>query len=118
MAILDGCLDERRPRIADAGSASFRDDGDVARSGQVSEDLGDPPLTVAVKVADDSWCCYVMPGQQGPRRAGVLGGDERNLAEHTQRSKGDVLQIADRGCDDVERPHVARPLADRRGGRG
>ena len=42
--------------------------------------------------------------EERARAARVLGGDEIDLAEHAQRPQGDVLQVADRGGDDVEGP--------------
>ena len=41
--------------------------------------------------------------QQMLRRARVLGRDHIDLAENAQRAQGDVLEVPDRRCDDVER---------------
>ncbi len=43
----------------------------------------------------------VVAGQELACRARVFGGDEGHFPQHTQRSQGDVLQVADGSGDDV-----------------
>jgi hypothetical protein len=42
-----------------------------------------------------------MSMEQPSRPAGVLGGDQLNFPEDSQRAECDVLQVADGGADDV-----------------
>ena len=46
----------------------------------------------------------VMP-QEDARGPSVLSGHERGLAKDAKRSQTDVLKVADRRCNDVERSH-------------
>ena len=51
--------------------------------------------------------------QQARGAARVLAGDERDLAQDAHRAQGDVLEVAERRGDDVERPCGLRPSSMR-----
>src|SRR5579883_99507 len=47
----------------------------------------------------------IVVGEQLAGGTGVLGRDNAHLAQHAQRSQGDVFEIADRRADQVEGAH-------------
>ena len=92
--------------VADDGRAAFGNEGDVAVA-QGGEDLGGPRRPVVLVIADEAGLpagrqgADAVAGEQLAGGAGVLGGDEGDLTQDAKGTKGDVLQVADRGGDDV-----------------
>ena len=90
-----------RAGIADGGGAGVGDEGDVTlRKGFQQHGQFRHPVVVVVAGAGG---VNVVAGEEPSRRAGIFGGDEGYLAEHAECTQGDVLQIADWRCYDVER---------------
>src|SRR5262249_1625314 len=108
----------------DARRAGVGDERNGGAVGEAAEDLRAPRELVVLEVGHGRRM-DVEVGEQRPRAARVLAGDQVDLAQHTQRARGDVLEIADRCGDDEERaagaqatrtvPGPRTPASDARG---
>jgi hypothetical protein len=84
------------------------DHRDPAAGRERLDELAGPPGLVALEVRDHLAIGVARPQrvdvrQQEPRRAGVLGGDQVRLAEDPRRAQRQILEVADRRADDVQR---------------
>ena len=95
------------PRITDSGTAGIGDQGHLLAPAETVEDLGRPTGFVETKVADHRLAESEM-GQQLAGVSRVLGDDDVALLQHTQGAQGDVLQVPDRGGDQIQGPRDER----------
>jgi hypothetical protein len=99
---------KRLTGVGDGGSAGVADEGDVAR-GKCFEEAVAAGTFVEGVVAEE-WSLDAEMGEQAAGVSGILGGDQGDLAEDAQGAGGDVLQVADRGGDDVEVAHASSAI--------
>jgi len=93
--VISGIRDPRRTRVGDERHR---------RAGLEPRHEGRRPLALDGVVVAGERARDAVALEQRARAARVLGGDEVDLAEDAQRPQGHVLQVADRGGDDVEGP--------------
>ena len=87
--------------------SGVRNERQRVSGGELFEQEGDlPPLVVLVEAR--RWRPDVVPTQEPGSVAGVLRGDERDLAEDPERTQCDVFQVSDGRCDDVQRGRHGR----------
>ena len=89
--------------VADQRGASVADERDVLAGAEPRQQLIGAGAFVVVVVADRARPDVVVAGERGevPR---VLGGDDAHASEHVARARAQVIGIADRHGDEVERP--------------
>ena len=87
-------------------SAPELDDKAVAQA--LDEGGGALGLVVLVEGQDATRGVDVEVLAEATQAAGVLRGDERNLAEDPEGTQGDVFQVSDGRCDDVQRGRHGR----------
>ena len=106
--VADG-LHERGAGVRDSRGAGVRHQRDRFA---LREPTGNPidtrPLVVLVNAEDLR--INIEMTKQDARPARIFGSDELDLLENLERAKGDVVEVADRGGDQVERPQVSRRL--------
>lgn len=90
--------------VGDAGGTGIGDEGDVA-GGEGGEESVLAGAFVEGVVADEGSVNSEV-GKEAAGVAGVLGGDEGDLAKGAEGAGGDVFEIADGGGDDVEGAHT------------
>ena len=95
--------DQMVARIGDSRRARVGDERH-RRAGLEPRDEGRRPLALDGVVVAGERARDAVALEERARAARVLGGDEIDLAEDAQRPQGHVLQVADRGGDDVEGP--------------
>ncbi len=86
-----GVADRRRARIGHECNVTLR---------EAFQYLRDALPHVVVRIADELRVQAVV-SQEDAGGAGVFGGHERDLGQHTQSAQADVLQVADRRGYDV-----------------
>ena len=101
-ATLDAGLNQLQTRVADARRAGIGHEGEALGTGQAPEQLWQPsPGVVFVKT--DGPSRDTVRGEQSRRAARIFSGDQGHLTKDAQRPKRDVLEVADRGRDHVQR---------------
>ncbi len=98
---VDGGRGNEPAGVGDAGRACVADDGDPGAGFEVGDQFGGAAGLV-VHVVAEGRCGDAEVVQQLLGLACVLAGDAIDGAEDTKGAEGDVFEIADRGCDEVE----------------
>ncbi len=97
-----GRLDHHGTWIGDAGGARITHKSDRFPRLEPPDQGSGASMFVVLVQADERGGYLIVP-EQVAGSAGVLGGHQRDLAENTKGSEGDVLQITDRSAHDEER---------------
>mmetsp|Transcript_43843 Transcript_43843/g.109076 ORF Transcript_43843/g.109076 Transcript_43843/m.109076 type:complete len:233 (-) Transcript_43843:71-769(-) len=100
-----------QPRVRDAGRARVGDERDRLICRKRREQQRDGACGIVFVVGDDPLSADAQVAEQRGGHAGVFARDHVRLTQRADRSQRQVLQVADRGGDDVQRPaeewHVA-----------
>src|SRR6185369_12390363 len=89
------------PRIGYARGSGIRDDGDVQPLIQFFKQIIGLELFVVIVIRCHP-CSDAIMGEQLARVPGVFGCDKIGLFEGAYGPEGDVFEIPDRGCDNIE----------------
>ena len=100
-AMADGERDQPETRIADAGRAGIGNERDRLALLELHDQLGGPCQLIVLVIAGGALFDCVMI-EQLLGLAGVLAGDEADLFQNAQGSKGNVFEVADWGADQVK----------------
>ncbi len=97
-----GFLDEFTTRVVDAGGACVGDLGHRLAFFNLVDKMSQA-FVVGVGVDGAEGLFDAVMGQEFGGDAGVFANDNADLLEGFKGSQGDILEISDGGCDDVER---------------
>jgi hypothetical protein len=92
---------QERSGIGETGGPGVGDQGHAIARGEGGEEFRRPPRLIELVVADHPARQTVTRHQQ-PRLARIFGGDQAAGAEGGDRARRQILQVADRGADDVQ----------------
>lgn len=93
--------DESIAGIADERRAGVTDEGDFGALLHGDDEFGGASEFVVLVVGDEGLADFVV-GEEFLGVAGVFAGDFVGLFEDAEGAEGDVLEVADRGADEVE----------------
>ena len=99
--LLRAGADQKETRVRNAGCAGIGDQCDIQAGEELFLDKGDGLVLIVFMVGLEAAADVVVLEQDGAR-ARVLREDQVGLPEHLDGAEGHVLEVADRGRNDVQ----------------
>lgn len=108
---VDGGFEEAHAGVGDTGHAGIGDDGDGGTVAELLDELCGAHGLVVLVVGDEGFVDSVVL-EEDSGVAGVFCRDEVDGAKGIEGSEGDISEIADGSCDEVEHGFVLPALGD------